>query len=707
MPDEGPIHESDASADSSERQASSIDAVPPRPQAPPGDIVDGFLAAMGGWPIQIGVAKQFLSEEARAAWQPGQAMITFADSLSPEVAGNEATVQLSGAERLDASGAWLGAVPESERELHFDLTLEDGEYRITNPRDALVVRADWFAERFIQVSLYFFDRTGQILVPEPVFVPRGDQLATTLTNRLLEGRPRTWRGSPAPTCRRSTPGCRCRSPTQGSPRSISAAATPDPDPDDLDRMLAQLGWTLRQVPGVRSLRVTIGGEEVRLPGGDSEYGVNEGQQYDPAGDTANSLLYGLRNGQLVYGEPDTLAPAMGPLGEEADHGLRSVSVTLDASVAVGVSDDGTSVLRAPLRDDPAARIRTILSGGADLLPPAWDFTGRLWLVDNTPTGARIDYRAEGEFNTLRVPGVSGQHVRAFLVSRDATRYVAVVRGARGDQLRAGRILFDGQGGVDEAAPSRRIQIEGVDRARISDIAWISPTSVIVLRPVSREQSIFEVRTVAVDGAPVGRRRAHDLGPGGRGGARGRPRLLDHAVRRHSGGPRRPGLAGPHVVHRWTGHLDRLRRVGGGPQGAPRRLSGAGTACWADRMLPDTLGDLLLGSRCVGCARPGRVLCRACAGDPAGDGGAGLAVADPVRPRRCRSRRRSTPAWCGPWCWRTRSAACSALAGPLGRLLAGAVAAALRRRRRPDRSCWCRCRRGRPACAPGATTRRWR
>ena len=501
MPDEGPIHESDASADSSERQASSIDAVPPRPQAPPGDIVDGFLAAMGGWPIQIGVAKQFLSEEARAAWQPGQAMITFADSLSPEVAGNEATVQLSGAERLDASGAWLGAVPESERELHFDLTLEDGEYRITNPRDALVVRADWFAERFIQVSLYFFDRTGQILVPEPVFVPRGDQLATTLTNRLLEptenleGISRTY--LPTVDAGLSVPVS-----DQGVAEVNLGGSNAGPqDPDDLDRMLAQLGWTLRQVPGVRSLRVTIGGEEVRLPGGDSEYGVNEGQQYDPAGDTANSLLYGLRNGQLVYGEPDTLAPAMGPLGEEADHGLRSVSVTLDASVAVGVSDDGTSLLRAPLRDDPAARIRTILSGGADLLPPAWDFTGRLWLVDNTPTGARIDYRAEGEFNTLRVPGVSGQHVRAFLVSRDATRYVAVVRGARGDQLRAGRILFDGQGGVDEAAPSRRIQIEGVDRARISDIAWISPTSVIVLRPVSREQSIFEVRTVAVDGAP--------------------------------------------------------------------------------------------------------------------------------------------------------------------------------------------------------------
>ena len=38
-----------------------------------------------------------------------------------------------------------------------------------------------------------------------------------------------------------------------------------------------------------------------------------------------------------------------------------------------------------------------MSGGADLLPPAWDFTGRLWLVDDTPTGAAVDYRAEARF----------------------------------------------------------------------------------------------------------------------------------------------------------------------------------------------------------------------------------------------------------------------------------------------------------------------
>ena len=499
MPDEGPVHESDASADSPEPEAPAVDAVPPRPQAPPADIVKGFMDAMEAWPIQIDVARQFLSEEAAAAWKPDRATITVADTLI-DVSGSVATIDLSEAERLDATGAWQGELPEDEKELQFNMVSEEGEYRISDPPDALIVQDTWFAQRFVQVSLYFFDRTGRILVPEPVFVPRGEQLASTLTNRLLDpgenlqGISRTY--LPTVDAGLSVPVS-----DQGVAEVNLGGSASTPDPDDLSRMMAQLGWTLRQVPGIRTLRVSIGGEEVRLPGVDAEYGVNEGRQYDPAGPDANPLLFGLRNGQLVYGEPATLAPAAGPLGEEDDHGLRSVSVNLNASEAAGVSTDGTGLVRAPVRDDPEGTIRTVTTG-TDLLPPAWDFTDRLWLVDNTSDGARISYREGREFSTLRVPGVSGRRVRSFLISRDGTRYVAVVRGAGGDQLRAGRILVDGQGRVDEAGPSRKIPVEGVDRARITDIAWITPTSVLVLRPVSQDPPLFEVRTVPVDGAPT-------------------------------------------------------------------------------------------------------------------------------------------------------------------------------------------------------------
>ena len=93
--------------------------------------------------------------------------------------------------------------------------------------DALIVPDSWFEQRFRQVSLYFFDPSARILVPEPVFVPRGEQLATALTSALLRGPGLALEGisrsfipeglssdcrSPSP--RRESPTCPCAA-TQG------------------------------------------------------------------------------------------------------------------------------------------------------------------------------------------------------------------------------------------------------------------------------------------------------------------------------------------------------------------------------------------------------------------------------------------------------------------------------------------------------------
>jgi hypothetical protein len=501
MPDRGAVHETDTSADTSEEQASSIDAVPPQPGAPAVDIAKGFIDAMSAWPIQTGVAREFLSEEAADSWRPGLGTMTFTGLLITQDHSNAASVQLFDAERLDGSGAWRGEVPEARRVLDLQMTLEDGEYRITNPPNALVVNAEWFAQRFRQVSLYFFDRTGRILVPEPVFVPRGDQLPSILTERLAEGPSGDLSGISRSYLPDLEPSLSVPVTGQGVAQvEFGESVSPPEAEEDQERMLAQLAWTLRQVPGIRALRVSIGGQEVRVPGGGAEYDVNQSQQFDPAAAEANPLLYGLRGGRLVYGEPDTLAPAEGPFGE-ADHDLRAVSLRLDARVAAGVSIGGTSLKVAQARGAVRDEVNTIARGSTNLLPPAWDFTDRLWVVDRTAAGARVAFREpSGSLETLDVPGVSGRRVTAFLVSRDATRFVAVVHGRRGDQLRAGRILVDDRGKIAAAGPTRRIGIAGVDRTRITDIAWSSPTSILVLRPTSEE--LFEVDTVAVDGAPT-------------------------------------------------------------------------------------------------------------------------------------------------------------------------------------------------------------
>ena len=98
------------------------------------------------------------------------------------------------------------------------------------------------------------------------------------------------------------------------------------------------------------------------------------------------------------------------------------------------------------------------------------------------------------------------------------------------------------------------------------------------------------------------------------------------------------------------------------------------------MLPDALGDLLLGSRCVGCECPGRVLCRQCAATLPVD--AAPSWPAPTPPGL------APPFAAAAYDGLVRAMVLAhkergvlALASPLGRLLAGAAAAAMAARTR--------------------------
>ena len=113
------------------------------------------------------------------------------------------------------------------------------------------------------------------------------------------------------------------------------------------------------------------------------------------------------------------------------------------------------------------------------------------------------YVAHGHSHEVHVPGVTGQDVRRFLVSRDASRLVAVVHGATRDQLVVSRLRYDVNGRKVSGTRARDLRWSAGSSTRIRDIGWwTSPTRIAVLDQVSDAQA--EVRTLAVDGstAPV-------------------------------------------------------------------------------------------------------------------------------------------------------------------------------------------------------------
>lgn len=263
-------------------------------------------------------------------------------------------------------------------------------------------------------------------------------------------------------------------------------------------MMVQFAWTLRQEGQIESIQLSIGGQPVPLPGGVAAYPVDSGLEYDPAGFQATPLLYGLSRGRVVAGTAGSVSTVAGPMGQRK-YGLSSVGVNLEGITGAGVADDGASVLVGPLAQDGAVRTTAT---GTDFLRPAWDFFDRMWLVDRTPNGARISYvgaHADAPRN-LQVRGITGEQVRVFLVSRDGTRLVAVVRRPSGDALMMSRIEHNSKGRVIGAVDAKRIDVADVADLPIRDIVWRTSSTLAVLSPIT--STLAEVAPASVDGAPM-------------------------------------------------------------------------------------------------------------------------------------------------------------------------------------------------------------
>ena len=314
---------------------------------------------------------------------------------------------------------------------------------------------------------------------------------------------------------------------------------------------------------------------------------------------------------MVAGGAQSLAVVSGPFGQQ-DFGLRSITPDLTAARAAGITSEGSTMYVGSVRasDDP---VIPVVTGGTDLLAPAWDFSGRLWMIDRGPSGAVVSYLRRGRAEEVTVPLVSGRDVKSFLVSRDGSRLVAVVRADGEDEIVVSRLLQTPRARFAKALTARRVDAEDERGLRIRDIAWLSPTSIVVLYRMGGQ--LFQVRTASVDGAPGS---ADDLSV-----------TLDGPVKALAGTPEpasrtpMPSRAGRLIdLSGASGGTSTSARASpawatsGSPQERPAQVAAAPRVPSARPMswLTAAAADLLLGGRCVGCAEPGRPLCPDCRAD---------------------------------------------------------------------------------------------
>ncbi len=498
IPSSGPITEADTGVEPGVELGYYNDPRPPTPGASPTEVVKGFLDAQAAIPLQTNTAEEYLTDSEAETWRHSR-IVTYA-AASPAEGSNQVRVELDGANQIDARGSWLGALPADQQRLTFTMTREEGEWRIDEAPDALVVPESWFGQAYRRVSLYYLDPTGSILVPEPVYVPRGDQLTTSLVEALLQGpvgRATGVERSALPTG--ATVDLSVVADSQGVAEVDLTGGAGMPAEPDATLMVAQLARTLAQDPAITEFRVNLDGEPVTLAGGRTTFPMDEGQTLDPVAAQSTSLLFGLREGRLVLGVPGDMEPASGPFGT-AEQGVRSVAVNLTGARVAAVTGAGDALLVSDVRD-PDSAVTEVLSGATDLLVPSWDHVGRIWVVDRTGAGAVVTSVRDGRRTEVRVPGITGEQVSRALVSRDGSRLVAVIDGRAGDRIAVSRLRYDGRGRPLGGTPARTIAWDDQPRLSVLDIGWSSATSVAVAHRLGGD--LFQVRTLPVDGAPAG------------------------------------------------------------------------------------------------------------------------------------------------------------------------------------------------------------
>ena len=474
----------------------------PKHGATPGNIVENFLVAMTATPVNTSVARRFLTDAASRTWVPEKGTLVYG-SRDVRLAGPHAQVRLGSTVRLDGRGHWLGDTSGgagSALDLH--LVKEAGQWRISDPPDALVIPRTHFESTFTQYNLYFFDKTSQVLVPEPVYVPRGAQAPTVLVSGLLAGPGRDLLGVersylPARTLLDDLSVPVTRDGTAVVPLTDQVLDLGD---DRLALAFAQLAWTLGQIPGIERMRITVDGSPLDLPGEGSDIAVGSWTEYDPAVAWASQTLFGLRAGKVVSetgGHESATSGAFGALAL----GVRTFTVDLQAENVAAVTATGTQVRVAP-RDAVAGRPPTSADArpvyaGTDVLRPVYDVSGRLWLLDRTRAGARVVVVDKSGAHPVGVSGVSGEPVTAFTLSRDGTRLVAAVHGAGTDRLVIARVQREDDGAVRKVGAARTLPLPDAP-ARVSDLAWRTAGSLAALTEPAAD--VAQVVVAPVDGS---------------------------------------------------------------------------------------------------------------------------------------------------------------------------------------------------------------
>ena len=549
-----------------------IGAIPagPAPKWTPSDIVAGFLDASASYPNYSNVAEEYLISAAAKKWNPGWSVQVVDNVNVPRDAdiqpdGRHATVDVSGSVQasFNGSGQYVGAQQSGGDaqvvNQQFHLVKLNGQWRITNPlpQGRMLTQPD-FASVYKPQDLYFFDPSGQVLVPDSVFVPVGTSptfLVTNLVGALQNDPQSQWlktETEPAPPAITEFPaGASINVAVVGTTATVNlgGAAAAATDSTTREQIAAQLVWTLtgqQESLPIQAVDLEINGKPW-IPatppcagaGGQSQGPAQKLSMYgcyNPYPAPAPTSFYYVGNrqawsrcaseSQVTAGSISSVVPVFGRTGAvklnqscgrsvqansatmppsqpHSVPALSRVAVSPGSQYAAGVTADGKTVdVWASGGTKPSNSMTTL---GVTAI--SWDRSGDLWLAQGGSTWA-IAQTSNGS-SSASIPNAFDGKIIGLGIAPDGVRVAAITQTGSDRLLELAAIDRDIQTSGQRQNPTTRTPVGPSSIGQpvrlgpnITDplaLTWYDADDLLVLNGTSNGSTLWEV---PVDGQPA-------------------------------------------------------------------------------------------------------------------------------------------------------------------------------------------------------------
>ncbi|WP_271394690.1 LpqB family beta-propeller domain-containing protein [Neomicrococcus lactis] len=462
----------------------AFSAAGPRDGMSPEEVIEGFYKAGVDTNDDYKTAREYLTTEFAGIWNPSsKATVYDADPAVVEnVQEGSYGVSVEVSSTVDDKGIRTTLPEHSSQLLTLQLAQVNGQWRISQAPDGLLIESGNFESLFSPHTLYFYDSTFAYAVPDVRWFANKQGLAATVVSALLNGA--------APYLNNAVfsafpPGTKLAQPSvpiESGEARVDFASSVFAEASDLRRkqMRQQLSLTLTTLGNVSSVTMTVEQRPVDLGPTDPEFKAAQVNASVPNTQIAiadKKLVYFQGNGHTPIGNiPDISAynpvdPAMSPVGS------RYAFLSGDRKKVITVDDAG--------------RVR-VAGTGVRLTQPSVDYLGWTWTA-NHAGGAHVQAvppnpAVDGEIRDIAAEWLQNAEVTSLRVSRDGARLLvaATIDGVSG--IYVAGLIRDSEGVPRGVQNPVKIEIpQHVTRA-----VWEHDDSIIAWNPAT-EAPVAPVR----------------------------------------------------------------------------------------------------------------------------------------------------------------------------------------------------------------------